>query len=57
MSYMKRLLEDVQFWIGEYEKENGKIHEDDYEKIFIKYYIKAQENLQTSKNNQKNDEL
>lgn len=45
MGYMKRLLEEIKFWMDEYEKENGKIHDDEYEKIFMRMYLKAETKL------------
>lgn len=41
MSEMKHFLEKIRFWMSEYEKENGPIHDDDYEKIFIRCYLKV----------------
>lgn len=34
------LVEKIKVMIKEYEKENGKIHDDDYEKLFVHFYLK-----------------
>ena len=33
------IVEKVKYKLKEYEKENGPIHEDDYERMFIKFYM------------------
>lgn len=45
MAEMKRILDRIRFWMSEYEKENGPIHDDEYEKIFSRYYLKVMEEL------------
>lgn len=50
MSEMKRILERIKFWMEEYIKENGPIHDDEYDKIFVRYYLKVSNEIKNSKN-------
>lgn len=36
-----RILDRIRFWLDEYRKENGIIHDDEYPKLFTKYYLKV----------------
>ena len=37
------LVEKIKLMMKEYEKENGKIEDKDYEKLFVHFYLKYQD--------------
>lgn len=51
------IIDKVKARIKDYEAENGPIHEDDYEKLFVKFYLELRKDPSQPKLNHKKNGL